>query len=136
MEYVANAKGQDIAVASAGVASTVQPASAGSNAAPSAPAGVPATNPQSAAATAISLVGLSTLEQLKDVYEREVARVEADGQAIKSFVDSVLARGHTGVAVVKTDVVAVESLPRAVKIAIGAAIVVALVIGFAAGKFL
>lgn len=134
MEYVANAKGQDIAVASSPAASAAKPASVGSNASTVAAGAAPSI--ASPAPAIIAVTGLSTLEEIQAFYQKEVARVEADAATIKRFAATVIQASHADIAAVKTDVAEVKGLPRAVKLAIAVLIVLAYAGGFATRMFL
>lgn len=134
MEYVTDAQGKTI-LGNSGTVATVAP-SASVVAPYSAPSAVTQSIAASPAPAAITVTGLSTLEQLKDVYEREVARVEADAAAVKSFATSVIASGKADVAAAEADVSVVKALPKAAKIAIAVITVLAYAAGFVTAKFL
>lgn len=125
MEYVANAQGQDIAVASV-LKAAVQPPSVGSDAPLAAAPSAAAVQPASLSSSPM------TLAEVEAFYKKVIANVEADSVALKRFAATVIANS----AVVKADVVAVESLPKAVKVLIGALIGAGPVLGYVAAKFL
>lgn len=123
MEYVNDAQGKTVAVASTGAAPAVQPAAVSVNAPIDTTSVVAATvAPSATPAAVITVKGLSTLEEMKDAYEREVARVEADAAAVKAFAASVLKSGKADVvkveADIKADVAAVYAMPRSTKMAV------------------
>ena len=129
MEYVTNAQGQTVAVSSAQPVAAVQPAPVGANAAAVSASPVAQVRAATAAPAAITVTGTSILERIKDEYEAEVARVEADVASLKSLKSTVVGD-------VDADVAVVKGLPKAVKLAIGVVVALAMVASWALGKFL
>lgn len=121
MEYVTDATGQTILAPTTASPSLIvrgiiaQPAPAviaapnvAANATPASAAGA-----ASGATTAVKVVGLSTLEELEDFYQAEVARVERDAAVIKRFATNVITSGKAEVASVKADAVSLAAFLKA-----------------------
>lgn len=141
MEYVNDAQGKTVVVSSSNAspsaaADAVLAAPAGSNATANASVGGAPVSPASPAPAIITVKGLSSLEEMQDFYQREVTRVEADAAAVKAFAASVLSSGKADIAAVDADAAVVKTLPKTVKVAIAAFVVLMYALGFATGKFL
>lgn len=128
MEYVANEKGQTVLVAPVSAnAPVAQPApvsvAASSAAAVTAPGAVVAAP---SGPVAVTVVGLTKLEEVADFYQKEIARVEADAAVIKRFATSVITSGKADI---QTDV----SLFKSHKVALIILTVITLVTGGVVG---